>query len=321
MAKWIYSVCFIWGVLLTTDTAGAFYLSQTPETEPFHSNTSQCLEARMGILKGQAMEIVYDPLTGRKISELQWDMDEVYMAGLSLTGNITPQLSVNAVFMGNAISDGNGKMNNFDWLKQERPYEWSNWSQSRITLERGIIMDMNLKATLASHGSMDVYFTGGFKYDRWQWEDRSGWFVYSSASGWRNNKGTYSGTKIRYEQRYYCPYLGFEAAIRKGSFLVNGYIKGTVLAWADGEDNHLDRGVIFEDQFEEMKFLGVGVKARYDFSQNGFASLSLDYQKFYHQYGDTNVILSSGNLSQRYKNGAGIEQQSFCLSIGIGFMF
>ena len=69
----------------------------------------------VGWLSGESTETVYDTETGRKLSELVWDLDSVFMLNAGASIEPTPWLRLNAdVWF--RMNDGSGSMDDYDYV-------------------------------------------------------------------------------------------------------------------------------------------------------------------------------------------------------------
>ncbi len=75
-------------------------------------------------------------------------------------------------------------------------------------------------------------------------------------------------TGIRYEQKYYVPYLGVNLGYTQKKFFVNLYLKGSLWAWSEGKDQHLQRDLEFEDEIDGQSYVGAGFEAGYVLPEN-----------------------------------------------------
>ncbi|WP_432735988.1 omptin family outer membrane protease [Maridesulfovibrio sp. FT414] len=313
------TLCLV--LLLFAGTAHAFHADSFRNKDvALNSTIPASLSVQVGVVNGEARELVYEEGKGRKVSELQWDIDNVVMAGVKGSFDFTDWLSFNGGFWMNLTGGDDGYMDDYDWLTSDP--RWSDWSHSRITVEKAISVDTNFEIKIFEWDYLALSGLVGFKFDNWKWEDSGGSYVYS-ISGWRNSIGNFpeNETGIGYEQWFYCPYVGIQTDSDFGDFKLKTYVKGTIYAWADDEDYHYSRRLVFNDSFSNIKYLGAGISGCYSFTQNIFSTISVDYQKYYRQVGNVKERSTVTGETSSMSNGAGIDNETLSIGLELGFNF
>ncbi len=271
-------------------------------------------------VRGISNEYVYDSDTGEKISQLDWEIEDVVMAGGVLSVWFSRKVQLNLGLWA-AVTQGNGYMQDWDW-DSSLGSGWSHWSRSPVDLEDAYILDLNIGYEFDLGRGISLTPLLGFKFDYWEWADHGGEYIYSRNGGWRNESGTFPDeTGIRYEQRVYIPYLGMNLGVIRGRFFANAHVKGSLWAKTKAEDEHLKRSMVFNDRIVNQPFLGTGVALGWQVSQSWVIRMGYDFQKLYSTKGDSHGIdYSTGDTwFDVDAAGAAHESHSIYLSAGIGF--
>lgn len=237
----------------------------------------------LGYLDGEGKEAVFD--NGHKLSELTWQLEDVYM--LNLGGSVSPRpwITFNAdVWF--KITDGDGAMDDYDWLV--RGYTYTHWSHHDDTdLTQGLMFDVNAAFTLVQSAETTLLGIAGFKHDTWEWEARGGSYVYSTNALY-DTVGTFpAGAKaITYSQTYDTPYigLGFDATL--SSVRLFGRFIYSPFAMLDTEDTHHMRNLRIDGDFDATDLYGVDLGFGYAFTPKFSLLGSVHYQKYDRADGD-----------------------------------
>lgn len=292
------------------------------ENQPF----SVSLRGSVGLLNGRAWETVYDndpdyPDTkGYKISELYWDLRNLWMGGGVLSVTAFDRFHLNAGYW-LPLNKGSGQMDDYDWLTYEWGSEWTDWSLSDVDVTKAHMMDLNVSIDVFKREAVNIRVLGGYKEDNWEWKDYGIYHVYSTDPytdwGFRDDIGQddYS-TGIEYEQTYKLPYLGVGLDYVHNNLSLNAYFAYSAWVKADDRDYHVFRNVLFTEEFSGGKYYGVGIKGTYTFAKYFFVSVGVDYQDIPEIIGDTTIVGDEGN--DFFSDSAGIRHQSTMFSLSLG---
>lgn len=193
------------------------------------------LRAQTGYLTGEANELVYDgSFSENLLSQLIWDIDELYMLGVGFS------LQKSWVILhGEAwknVADGEGVMDDYDWIMEGPSPGWSHWSHHDDTESTDAqIYDINFEFLVPQMSKDHFLFSLflGYRYEAYDWDAKGGSYTYS-VDTFRDTSGTFDPTQlgVSYDQSYKTPYVGiglrgsfnrFELSARFiGSFFVSG---------------------------------------------------------------------------------------------------
>ncbi|TAN38250.1 MAG: omptin family outer membrane protease [Verrucomicrobia bacterium] len=296
---------------------------------PVTSNAYVALSVQgsVGLLNGSALETVYTGVEGSryKVSELDWDIKNVVMVGANLSVTLHNQIWLNAGLWG-AATHGSGQMNDWDWLLGEQGSPWTDWSLSEVDVTRASLLDLNVAVEVLRVGDWGLRGIAGYKYNAWQWEDHGVRHIYSSnpavPGGFRNDVAEENGhTGIIYEQWFHIPYLGAGLNYTNGGWVVDGYALVGPYVIASDRDQHLNRRLLFEEDFSGGQYFGAGVRAAYVFQSGLFLGAALDGQAIPEIIGDTTIVDQRTGARSTSGNTAGIANQAWMLALSGGYKF
>lgn len=263
----------------------------------------------LGWINGESGEFVYEPVTGRKVSELNWGLDNVFMLGLG--GSVSPLswLKVNAELWFK-LNDGDGTMDDYDLMIPN--YQYTDWSHhENVDLTKGLMFDVNAEMNFYRWVGSKFFGIIGFKHDNWKWEAKGGDYVYTTYSLY-DTVGSFANdtTVITYEQNIYIPYIGigFSSDLNPTPITFSGRLIGTNLMYGDDKDQHHLRGLVFEEEFDSGKMWAVDLAGAYHFTNHFSLKLAYHYQQFEEMKGDTKITdVSTGKVTQLSGDLAGMD--------------
>ncbi len=281
------------------------------------------VKAHMGVgyLNGDSSELVYGE-NGRKLSELNWELDDVLM--LNVGGSISPRswLTISADFW-TRLNRGSGTMDDYDFLAIN--YDgYTHWSHHDNTdLTQGFMFDLNAAFTFYTFEETSFSALVGYKYDTWEWEARGGNYFYSDYVLF-DNVGSFSPDEkvITYKQWFHVPYIGVGFHSTVGPVFFMGRVIASPLVFAGDEDIHHLRNLRFEEDFDVSSMYGLDLGLGYNITPSLAVSAMFRYQKYEEAKGDTTVTdLTTGE--KRYFSGdvAGIDHSSSTVSLGLQYRF
>ncbi len=271
----------------------------------------------IGILNGEGQELVYEG--DHRLSALKWDLSGIIWAGGVLSCNIGQFIQLNAGYW-QAINDGDGMMEDFDWLDDslDEWEDWSHWSESEVEVVSAYAFDLNGMLRIALNDALTVYGVGGLKHNYFEWSDFGGRYIYSSY-GWRDDIGDFGNENgIDYDQTFDIPYVGVGADLKAGNVKVSGYALYSPFVSAEDHDHHILRGLYFTETFEDGDFLALGAEVTVNLTDNIFIGAAADWQIVPEIIGD--VTITDGVDFGYVEDGAGIETEIFTATVSAGIM-
>jgi len=294
------------------------------------AGVSFSLGTSIGLVEGTATELAISYPNGRKfkLSELTWDIKDVVMAGVYGSVGLGRRFRLN-LGVWSALIEGNGTMVDRDWDYSEsdsaflKPND-GNWThESRhpdTSLDKGILVDLNLSVLALPAGPFSLRGIVGFKHDTWKWSARGGTYVYSF-EGFRDITGSFpEGVQvITYEQQYSIPYIGVGASWTRSAFQLETHLLVSPVVFASDKDEHVLRAVTFEGEFSGGKYIGLGLNATWAFARHWATTLGVEYQKIPEITGDISIAGSEG--SGLFRGGGGVAMSATSVILGAGYRF
>lgn len=291
------------------------------DSKEVHRNNRIILAIQTGLANGEAHELVYEG--SHKLSELTWDIKNVFMVGGSVTAVLYPAwgLKFNAG-ISSMVKKQDSTMDDYDWLNTNSP--WTHWSHHENTkLEKALTIDASLSKSILSDDSgtfnMDVEL--GFKRENWGWTASGGTFIYSVAT-FRDTTGTFANVPgISYEQTINTPYIGASISYRESAYSVFLRVIGSPFVFAEAVDHHYLRSLVFTDTVSSGNMVGVDLSLVYHMSKNMNFNINYFYQKHYTNRGDT-VIYNQATGVQTYDlDSVGMSLTYQMIGIGATYSF
>ncbi|UFK37678.1 omptin family outer membrane protease [Pectobacterium parvum] len=186
------------------------------EKEP--SADSITVSTSLGWLAGESKEYVYDTNTSRKLSELDWKINNTAIIKGDISWDPHFWLTLNARGWTTFASSGAG-MDDYDWLDASQSH-WTHWSNSPNTLlNYANEFDVNAKAWLVKRPNYKVGAVVGYQQTRFSWTAFGGHFQYDNGSYISDfPRGKPS---IGYQQKFSMPYVVRKAHSADGQCLPN----------------------------------------------------------------------------------------------------
>ncbi len=269
-----------------------------------------------------------------QVSRLDWDLEDVFLLGLS--GSVrSGRTSLNLGLWGGLGVDKAGTMEDFDWLMGDSRDRHgplsegaSEFSHSDDTVTAAWMADANVSFDLMDADSaFNVFPFLGVRYERFEWEERGGYEIYS-CYGWERLPST-SNHAIDYQQQFFQPYLGLGASWTEGRLSLSAYGRFAPVYWGKDHDNHRLRGYVTEDEtdwelFHDVAY-GLGCRAEWAFTPNLSANLGIDWARYDLAEADVKVLAQDeeddDDEEMWGKEIAGLELKYLTVSAGLAWRF
>ncbi len=307
------------------------------------------IEPSFGYIYGQAREIVYDTSNsstggessskGDYISELIWDLSDLFYTGVSFSANFNNRIYFNGGVW-TAINEGTGHMNDYDWVYYNtfdgRPYylhdrndktDLSHWSLSEVDIVSSLMTDFNLSYDFISRRTWAFSAILGYKYINWEWSD----IVLDSFYDGSDDAITTNVNAIDYTLSLSIPYVGLGGRFSslKGFFFQGRIIYSPFVIGHD-HDHHIFRtefgpdGAHFYDYIYFGQYLSAILKSGYRFSDLFQLSAQISGDYLFEQKGIVytyDTFSGDESLYSISAGGAGLQYQSLSFSINASFSF
>lgn len=288
------------------------------------------ISLKAGMMSGESGEYVYDAdgsasgISGYKLSELQWELDDVLMAGINLRHRFSEGFALGVDYWTNA-GDGDGYMTDYDWLYIG--LDWSHRSQHPNTTARDVNrLDISGEFLLNrnEHERFEVYALLGYRRDHFDWQSKGGTAIYSNVT-FRDTYLVFADIPvISYEQTWQAPYLGL--GIRSTSLVsgrrVTAEFNARYSVWAEGEDidiHHL-RDLRFEESGKDGQWLDLQLNVDVALDTNLDLTFGVSHSVYSEVKGPTTITdLTNGATSYYPGDAAGLDHSSTMLSLGLNY--
>jgi len=318
-----------WCAVMLWAAMGAAQAMHVGDGLPVSSNgfMAVSVQGSVELINGTAQENVYSHVAGARyhLSELDWDIRNVVMVGAEATMVLNKTFRINAGLWG-AATQGNGQMNDYDWLLEEPGSPWTDWSLSEVDVTRAWMLDLNVSAELTRFGALGLRGIIGYKYNTWSWEDHGVRHIYSTdptvPGGFRNDVANDPPTTgVTYEQDFHIPYIGVGLNYVAGRWDVDGYVLYSPMVVATDYDQHVIRQLAFKETFSDGQYIGAGVRGSCTFLDSYFVTLALDGQIIPEIYGNSTATDTQTGQTQTTIGTVGLNNKVWMLSLGLGRKF
>ncbi len=218
-------------------------------------------------VSGVAHEYVFANNGAYKLSQLDWQINDVLMLNAQVAVRLTPWLSFQ--LSGGTKMAGSSHLDDYDWLVKGK--DWSEWSDHPDTSVTDVNrIDVSGNLSLFRHPNFSLDAIGGVRWNQWGFHAYGGHYIYTDATnGYRGNIGDFaSGTPgIDYKQNLITPYLGLQLNVMFERFSLDASVLGSPFATAHNYDQHELRGLLFQDSFHNGNYLDYKLGGAWAYSE------------------------------------------------------
>ncbi len=266
-----------------------------------------------GYLNGMSKETVYDPENNHRNSELDWELQQVFMVGAGVSIKPLSWLRFN----GNIwfkVNDGNGSMDDYDWMLYDYS-DWTDWSHSSVNVTEGLIYDINAELTVLHYEEASLFGIIGFRHDHWKWDAKGGNYIYSNYYLY-DSVGTFPDVTVgTYEQTYDVPYFGIGFHANMDPVTLTGRIYGSPWVSSSDTDHHVLRDLIITSSINGGRMYGVDLALTYNFTQHIAATAAVQYVDYQELKGTKDWNFFSDGEQFTYRGGLSNESTLVSLSL------
>lgn len=276
------------------------------------------LGASLGYLSGTSKEFVYDEFTGRKISELNWEISGAAILRGEANYHLFQWLDLNGRGWV-TLSQSSGVMDDYDWLNPGQAL-WTHWSHHEDTsFRQGNEFDLNLRSWLIQKPTYQLAGMAGYQRTLFSFHARGGCFIYDNGE----NVGCFTPGKstIGYKQTYETPYIGLAGKYLHHAFEFNGILKFSNWVNAKDVDQHYLRNLTFNERGNQFKYYNAVLNAGYFVKSHIklFAEGSISYIP--NHIAETEIIDSSSGERAYSPNGsAGLGNRNYIIALGVQYV-
>jgi outer membrane protease len=277
----------------------------------------------IGYLYGEAREIVYDDSdTDDYLSELIWDLSDLFYAGGTVSFNAINRFYINTGFWA-SISSGTGYMNDFDWIDGETEsdgydrYNWTRWSLSEVEVLESYIIDINASYDFLARREHKLSGLIGFKSLYWDWNDEVSDSYYDGVS----DVVEVGVNAIDYQLLMLIPYIGTVYGYTIKEFYISGKLLYSPAVFAYDHDHHILTSTHYYDEYTWGHYFSLSLFCGYRFSQLFSISLQLNGEYVLETRGSIAVYNESSIQTGYYSDQAGLQYESMSFSVNASFHY
>lgn len=228
----------------------------------------------------KSSELVYNPATNQKISELIWKIDNLPLLGFAIQIPSKKKFKFNLNYQ-TKFTNTKAQMDDYDWLKSYTT-DWSDWSTHPNTkIVSTSIIDINLQYNLKDdkYGNSYILYAG-YKIEEHSFEAYDGSYTYTNRDSnnpvdFRKELGSITGLGITYEEKFKSFYLKGLFLKEMDRFLLKGSFTYSPFVIASNKDNHHFRSFINTNSYNYSSMYEIGLGLNYYIRTN--IAIGFDY--------------------------------------------
>ena len=298
--------------------SGAVYAGSA-QAIPDFSPESLSVSASAGMLSGKSHEMVYDEVTGSKISQLDWKIKNVAILKGDISWDAYSFLTLNARGW-TSLASGSGHMDDYDWMNAKQS-SWTDHSSHPATnVNYANEYDLNVKGWIFQGDNYKAGVTAGYQETRFSWTATGGSYNYDNGTNTGNFPAGERG--IGYSQRFSMPYIGLAGQYRFNDFEFNALFKFSDWVRAHDNDEHYMRDLTFREKTSDSRYYGASVDAGYYVTPNAKVFAEFTYSSYEEGKGGTQIIdTNTGESGSIGGDAAGISNRNYTITAGLQYRF
>lgn len=300
-----------------------FSLQTLHGTELFN-NTQWSVKLESEVLNGEGLETLYwTDYDGRKVSELNWDLQDIYMGGISVEGKPRDDWKVKLRALTN-LNKESGIMVDSDWTSVN-PSLKTHRTESLLDLKRAIDFEALVSYTFFEDDRISFDATVGYQYLNFDWEAFGATGLYSTVSLFDTFVSiSPSIPVIRYQQSYHIPFLGLGMQVPfNDQWKLTSCWKFSPLVYGYNKDEHLLRDIETTSHPIGDWYSKFDLGVHYQIDDQYSASFVFAHKYIHEMRGDLQwrELTPSGTSVSTLNNadGMGLHTTSLALELGIRF--
>ncbi|HEY4437565.1 MAG TPA: omptin family outer membrane protease [Lelliottia sp.] len=305
-------------IMMMATFSGAVYAGSSPWTPDF-SPESLSVSASAGMLSGKSQERVYDEVTGRKVSQLDWKIKNVAILKGDISWDAYSFLTLNARGW-TSLASGSGHMDDYDWMNESQS-SWTDHSSHPATnVNYANEYDLNVKGWVFQAENYKAGVVAGYQETRFSWTATGGSYNYDNGTNTGNFPAGERG--IGYSQRFSMPYIGLAGQYRFNDIELNALFKFSDWVRAHDNDEHYMRDLTFREKTSNSRYYGASVDAGYYVTPHAKVFAEFAYSNYQEGKGGTQIIdNNSGESGSIGGDAAGISNKNYTITAGLQYRF
>lgn len=275
------------------------------------------INSSLGYLGGSAHEFVYDSDTGRKMSQLNWEMKGVPIVQVEGNYQLLSWLDTN---LRGWITLGKGSvlMDDYDWLIPEQS-AWSKWSHHTDTDLRGANeVDMSMRAFALQNAAYQLGGVIGYQRNLYSFLAKGGCFNYDNGI----DIGCFPDGEvgIGYQQMFNMPYIGLLGTYVHDAIELSGIFKYSNSVVGRDVDQHYQRSLTFREGSNQFEFYHVLFNAGYFVKPQVKLFVMGSYTYFPNKKTGTQIRDNTQNIVVFLPHGsAGFSNENYVCALGVQY--
>jgi plasminogen activator len=269
----------------------------------------------LGTLAGDAREYAYD-INGRKLSQLNWKMNNTATIGGRFVYNFLPRFSLTAKGW-TTFFNGNSTLDNYDWFNP-RQSQYTNRSHHPDTdLRSAFEGDINISAWIWRNDFFEFGALGGFQRDGFNFLAKGGCYYYNSGE----DTGCFPNDLpvISYKQTFDTPYVGLAGSAIFQNVEINALFKYSGWVNAAGHDEHHLRDLTYIDTASSASFYNITLDAGYYTTPSFKVFVEGLYNLYPRNRADVLIQDSVRGAGFLVEQGGGIANSSYMVAVGFSY--
>lgn len=275
----------------------------------------------LGVLSTKTNERVYDPETGGKNSQLDWEAKDALIVNAGIDFEIFKYLSIGAKGW-STINSTDAHMDDYDW-KNGPDQHWSDYlSVPNTNLKYANEFDLNATAWILNEQNYKLGAVIGYQENRFSWDAQGGNHNYDNGT----DIGSFPHNEkiATYKQKMKTPYIGLQGSYKFNNFEIASTFKFSNWVKSTDVDHHIPNQFITTDKVKDQKFYSFAISGGYYVIPSTQLFVEAKYAKLKNKKGDVYDFNYSDTEDAGYdfvKNAAGIENKTSSISAGIKYTF
>ena len=232
------------------------------------------VSASVSSVNGAAHEYVYSHGGNYKLSELDWQINNLVMLNAEVDVRMTNWFGFK--IGGGTKLSGSSELDDYDWIYYGAS-TWDHWSNSPDTsIGSANRFDLSGNLSLFRHPMFTVDALAGLRWNEYEFTAKGGHYIYSSdATHFRDSTGDFASglAGISYKQNLLTPYLGLGLSANLGRFKIDASATGSAWVIANTYDEHFLRkdisktGGLFHDSMHNGMYYDFKFGGAYQYSE------------------------------------------------------
>lgn len=292
-------------------------IKENRNVDLYNSLQNLTISADTSSFSGKTKQYLYYPngQNGRKISELTWEANNVYLLGLNVNYTFNDKIDLYINYTKNVANDS-GVMDDWDWTNYEQPNVITTWSHHENTkVDNVAILEFGFKYDLTLN-KINSSFGFGYK------NERISYMAYDGYSGSSNGDLSLNGLVISFDQEYKGPYIELGTNYKYENFEILLRLMYSPIMTASYKDRHHMRTPAFTEigEFNNVSMYNFKISTNYYVDDNQILILSYEHTMYSYARGNR-IRTIDGAESFIWNNTTAIESKNSIIQLKYAYKF